>query len=763
MKHRPRPRKGQSEVVGGLIVLTLIFLFAVPVILNVYYANIKAGQEARLSVSQAVSKLNEKISVGPMNPNSPAAVQAGWQVAVWINNTGTTSVTLDKLYLVDISNNSIFAVFDLRYARPVNNTYIKHMFIDFEQGVRQGPPPAGEPIVLAPGQTLLIVFNESILPEAPNLVALVESDSGLLHPLVGGGAPKPIYPGRPSKAAAAGAWRGIFAPQSGFKLMGYDQIKKFSNIWVERPCYRFYWSGRSYGGWAISNDENHPPYYKVEFDEWGYPVYLETFLGTFDWDPDDTSLLRVDGWYGGSSGCRVRVTDWDTFFWDHSYGARKTWKAFTYSDMDFNGVKELTFFTYWIHYYGGYDWNPDSDGDGDLWYDSVVGMVQIARDISGVDFIKVSSKVIYDISILNSGAPSNPMKVFSFVIWKYYPEDNSWRIVQAKDFEFIDMGPKTFEVSAIFPVNRTGTYRVGVVFYDPYMKTYGGAFYEFMMGLEHIIVEYGVLNPLFVESPPLYIVAIPEPDLIGDIGEEDYALSHNLTDLDEAKVQAQADLLAKIKEELNYAGIAGYTVINTPEDFCNLLFTGEPPKFAVIYWLQGNVSVEEVAARGGCSLTPTDLKNYLRTNHWILVWPFGEPFGDRTLVTIFNSGVDILPEGNYTLNITRYGLDVRKDYYAYFLFNSVPFQYAVKFDNYNVLNASLIPQATFYANGTINESTTIFGTIAFWLDSGEGTGAIVLNPVHIDWDLTGDGVTPDTLAQQIVYSSAIAWTRLVSP
>ena len=794
MKLRARPRRGQSEVVGGLIVLTLLFLFAVPVILNVYYANIKAGQEARLGVAETLSKLNEKISIGPLDPNSPAAVQGGWQIGVWINNTGTTSVTLDKLYLVDYLNNTLFAVLDLRYARPDNNTYIRAMFIDFEQGAGQEPPPAGEPIVLGPGQTLLIIFNETLLPAAPYLVALVESDNGLLHPLVGGGAPKPIYPGRPSKLAGAGAWRGIFAPQSGFSLRGYDELTKTGIAYAWRPPLHVYPVDRygyltdiDYDYSFIYEDPNYPGLYMLDIgvDEtvWlrvvdpnggvdtykvksGYTIKVYGFVGTYDAGGNGYGTyfngyaFRVE--VLNTAGTVVYSAEWDepVMLDDDSI---------TRLDFDGNGIDELAVYSYLNGPNVDTKINIDADGDGSTYRDALAWTYMVARDISGIDFIKITVKINYYWTTVF--VPGNEpdwevrrLKVFAIVVWKYDPGENKWEVYQYKNFGYTSEKPVQFQQTAVFPVEYNGTYRVGVIFYDNY-RDFDYAFNtwtDFTLSLEHIIVEYGVHNPLFVESPPLYIIAIPDADLIGDIGEVDYALSHNLSDLDQAKVLAQADLLAKIKSELNYAGIAGYTIITNPQDFCNLLFSDQPPKYAVIYWLQGNVSMEDVALEAGCTLSSSDIKDYMETYHWILVWPFGEPFGDRTKVVLFNSGVTILPEGNYTLNITKQGLTVRKEYYAYFLFNSALFQYAVKFIDGDLLNASLIPEATFYANGTINESSTIFGTIAFWLDTGEGTGAIVLNPVHIDWDYTRDGVSPDTLAQQIVYASAIAWTRLVS-
>ena len=758
-------RRGQAEIIGGLIVLTLIFMFAVPIMLNAYYGAQRSAQASREAQLSLATGLNERLAVGPVPP-SELALRAGWIPGVWINNTGTTPVTLDKLYLINTYNNTIYAVIDLKTARPTNSEFISDMLLNpiVGQGVSQPLPPPGTPITLNPGDDLLIVFNQTkILGVAQFLIARVESASGILHPLLGGGGAgeQTLLGGRPGGGGAAAGgtgvlWRGIFAPQSGFKLIGFDQIVKFSNIWAERPCYRESWSGTSYYGWAISNDPDHPPYYMLEYYRYWSYRYLQAFLGTFDWSSSDTSRILVDGWYGGSSGCVVRQTDWSTIFWDHDYYLWDTsWKTFTYSDMDSNGVDELTFFTYWIHYYGGSDWNPDSDGDGDSWSDSVAGIVQIARDISGVDFIKMSVKVIYDISIYGSGSPSNVMKVFSLAVWKYYPDLDEWRIVQAKDFDFVDMGPKVFEASATFPVERNSTYRVGIVFYDPYIETYGGAYYEFMMGLEHVIVEYGVLNPLFRESPPLYLVAIPDSNIISGIGEEEYAAIHNET-LDQAKLDALSAIVSKLKEELNYAGIAGYTIIDSGQKLCELLFGPNKPKYAVVYWLQGAVDPADVASQAGCTMTDAELRDIMLDYHWVWVSPYGLPFGDPTKLSTFEGSYADLVLGPFNMTITRAGIEARREAYAFYLYNLLNFTYGVR----NYTDSVMIMNATFYM---ANLSTgKYFGTAALWLWTGSGFGGavLVLNPVHVDWDANGDGVIPETIVQQIVYSSIRAWSIL---
>ncbi len=764
MKHKKQykkktQRRGQSEIIGGLIVLTLLFAFAVPLMINTYYSTIKTNSQAQQAFQQLKTQYNEKILIQTLDPNNEAYIRAGWIPGVYINNTGTTQVTLTKLYLVNTYDNQIYTILDLRYARPDPITpLIKKMLINVTlPGTGQPPPPIGTPITLMPGESLLIVFNESILPVAPHLIVLVESARGVIHPIIGQGGAQPLYPGRPGEGGVGkeGAWRGIFAPQSGFLLIGADQIENFATIWGERPCYGVQ-GYVYYTGWAYDNDPDYPPFYRIEIDR--YNLILRGFLGTFDISSSNSNYVYLDGWYitdGYYQPCYYRYTSDGEYeiLNDNEYlldNGNYLQYFMTTGDMDRNGVNEVIFYTYWIHYYGGSDRNPDSDFDRDSWSDSIAMYVQASRDISGVDYIKISAKIIYDLAISGDGEPNIPLKVYSLAVWEY--DNGKWRLYSTKDFDFVNNGPKTFVVSGTFPVNRSKTYRVGVIFYDPIKETYSGAEYEFMMGLEHLIVEYGVLNPIFHESPPLYIVAINNETVISGLGEEDFALAYNLTDINEAKLKAQEVFLSKLREELNYAGIAGYTVITNASELQDLLFSENPPKYAIIIWLQGgNVSIHDVLP----SVDTDEVINRINTYHWVLVWPSETPMAGE--LSTYNTYLSASAPGMYTANITDKGIEVRTKVYAFYLFNSLTFKYQIKADPF-FESRIVIPDGVFYVNQT-ETGETYYGTAAFWVN-GTGTaagGAIVVNPVHIDWNVDGDGVTIDTAIQQTVYASLETW------
>ncbi|MCE4621679.1 MAG: hypothetical protein F7B95_04505, partial [Desulfurococcales archaeon] len=105
---RIRHRRGQAEVIGGLIVLTIIFMLALPIILNSFQSMQWTASQAKTELERQRLAYNEKIAVGGVNPNSELAVRAGWIPGVWINNTGTVEVTLKYLYLIDLYNNTIY-------------------------------------------------------------------------------------------------------------------------------------------------------------------------------------------------------------------------------------------------------------------------------------------------------------------------------------------------------------------------------------------------------------------------------------------------------------------------------------------------------------------------------------------------------------------------------------------------------------------------------------------------------------------------------
>ncbi len=777
-------------------------MFAVPILLTSYYNAEKSIATQRIASQERLSSYNERLSIGPVNPYNPLYQRAGWVPGVWINNTGTVPVTLAKLYLINIANNTIYAVLNLTDARPGTTPLISDMLLDVNPVTllpeKQLPPP-GTPITLQPGDTLLVAFNSTLIaPIAGSLVVRVESANGIMHPVAGGGAGQTLLspPQGAGGAGQAGAsWRGIYAPQSGFKLIGYDELVKEGSIEAWRPPIHVYtaeyswWYGLSpssidflesfiyddteYPGlyylYVVVNDEG--KYLVLEYNggrniiplESGYQIVVRGFVGTYDTGPEDQPATYINGY-----AFEVEVLD--------SYGntiidvgpyskvVLPTSTSVSETDFDENGVKELTVYSYLNGpAFAGSSIDVDADNDGSDLTDALVWTYMVARDISGVDFISITAKInYYWTDTFYGSCPTwnfRHLKIFSLAVWRYNPSTGSWVLYQRKDFTYTNNKPLQFQVTAFFPVDRNGTYRVGVIFYDNYRdwEGYGYECYkDFTYSLEYLLVEYGVVNPYFKESPPVYIVAIPDSSIISGIGEEEYAALHNVS-IDDAKVDAMNEILNLLKGELGYAGVTGYTVITSADELYKLLFVN-PPKYAIIYWLQGNVSIDSVL--GAYGVDTSTLRDYIYTYHWVWVWPYGNLSGIG--IDTLEGGYALLSSGPYMLNITPAGLAARSEAYAFYLYPQVNFTQAVEVGRGVNWSTVVVWNATFYADNA--SSPTLFGTAALWVYNPAslefGGGMVIYNPVHVDWNHSGDGAVPETVVQQIVYSSLRAWSIL---
>ncbi len=58
-----RQRRGQAEVVGGLIVLTLIFLIAIPLVMSLVQNAAETTRYASTKKLEAINVLNEKVTI----------------------------------------------------------------------------------------------------------------------------------------------------------------------------------------------------------------------------------------------------------------------------------------------------------------------------------------------------------------------------------------------------------------------------------------------------------------------------------------------------------------------------------------------------------------------------------------------------------------------------------------------------------------------------------------------------------------------------
>ncbi len=109
-------RKGQGEIIGGLIVVTVLLAILAPMLLGLVlgYSNTVSRAQSAALVNDLAA--NERVAVRGIPEGSPLAA-SGWFPGVEIINTGTIAVDLVTLYLIDTSTGQLYAAVDLTKAR----------------------------------------------------------------------------------------------------------------------------------------------------------------------------------------------------------------------------------------------------------------------------------------------------------------------------------------------------------------------------------------------------------------------------------------------------------------------------------------------------------------------------------------------------------------------------------------------------------------------------------------------------------------------
>jgi len=798
-----RIRRGQAEVIGGLFVLTLIFLIALPLVANYYNQTLTAVEDvARNNIMTSIAR-NERIVIQPLDPNNEDYLALGWIPGVFVVNAGTVEVDLTKVYLINTETNKIDYVIDLTTMRPADITpthVIKAIALNPSLATPDGEPlpPEGSPITLGPGDKLLLAFN-ILTPDI--YVVAIQSASGVLHP-VGGGGENTLVPtggtGTGTGLEGEGVYKGIFAPLSGFKMLTGEEIVEngFTQVW--RPLNHVNLL-IGYRATFIYDDEKYPGFYKVyvepsesgviytDFGDctvWsGWEVYIYGFIGTYYLFETATRFTTQNYVYIDGYAFAVEVYN-SLGGLECSLSVPLTYEAApdtTISLMDFdgNGINELTFYTRLNAPTTGDVGDVDVDGDGDAIVDVILWEYVVQRDIGNVDFIQVSGKInYYWTKIFWNSCPDTfrSLKIFSIVVWKFDEVTGKWRIYNWKDYFYVNDKPRQFQFFAVFPVERDGTYRVGIIFYDNYSMFYDPVLdrpdcaTEFTYALEYMTVEYGVINPLFEETPPIYIIAIPDPARISGIGEYDYANAYGITDINEAKLLAQQALLTILTDELKRVGIGAYTIIESDAELCNVLFPDliagnvmQPPKTAIIFWLQGDVDIQNLVDPTVCTITYDAVRSHVAQYNWVFVQATGTPFWNLSTnpelyFLQFNYGdIAVVPGGDAT--ITDGGVAARGRYALIALLNELPFQSRIQLST--LAKDYVIHNATFY----YNPDDDAYGHVAVLnVDPANPAymGAYILMHLHIDWDATGDGVDPLTLVQMAVGGGLEAWNYITT-
>ncbi|BAA79882.2 hypothetical protein APE_0898.1 [Aeropyrum pernix K1] len=276
---RGKARRGQAEVIGGLIIITILLVFLLPLALQSIRDVVDVGSKAREAEVRVDVKLKEELAIRGATQEEMGSTD--YWPAVWIENTGTVPVTLRYMFLLHKSTGEPLSIIDMSRARPGNPGMIKYMFLNpvmTSEGPKDGEPlpPTGEYISLAPGDKLLVVFDSTKLPASPFQIRIrVLSAEGVLHPKTGGYGQGDLVPQAPGEAGVSGEeggltgetiaiWKGAFTPYAGFKLIGGEELKSKGSLRAFIPQLVMDKDlGVTFESAAVYSDPDYPGLYKV--------------------------------------------------------------------------------------------------------------------------------------------------------------------------------------------------------------------------------------------------------------------------------------------------------------------------------------------------------------------------------------------------------------------------------------------------------------------------------------------------------------------
>lgn len=170
-------RRGQAEIIGGIIVFAVLVIVLIPFALNLLSSQGEAAKRHAEVGAYQMEKIGEKVSVTWLRRTDPRAP------ALWINNTGTIAVVVKYLLLVDTVRQEVLLVNLTGY-----------------QGGRYGPVESIEklrgsslvsvgrgPLQLSPGEAALVRMARDVEINTRTTSPLVFSERGVLHSTFGRG------------------------------------------------------------------------------------------------------------------------------------------------------------------------------------------------------------------------------------------------------------------------------------------------------------------------------------------------------------------------------------------------------------------------------------------------------------------------------------------------------------------------------------------------------------------------------------------------
>ncbi len=695
--------RGQSELIAGVIILSVIFTAVVPLMLRIQVSTI-SRQNAVLDKAKFLQlRAEEALSLGGV-PQTQENVRKGIFPGIWINNTGTVPVTLHTLVLIDKDTGKPQYLIDMsEIGKPWEiGSLIEWAVIN--PGTSREDLVKGEYPVLRPGDSLLIKLSLTAEEAGKYYFSVVTARGNVLpHSGVLAYVVPPATLG-----GGGGEWKGLFYPVSGFRMIGAEDILSHSSVVGERPL------GRADDGVVnnveysyIYDDYDHPGYYRVGYIlRTGEHVEYRGFIGTFYMGEDSQRgglYVYIDGYY-----IQKLVYDSDGHLIENETAPVKIYqypgKFATVEDYDENNVKELALDTI----------SGDADEDGNADDDVMLMRILVDKDITHADYIHISAKVVYDYYV-HVVQPTEQnyradLRIFYVAIYRY--TSKGWRFVHYKDMPFSAHGPRSFAFEATFPLNRSDIYRMAIILLDPYRSTVRD-YYEFYVGLEYLYAEWGINNPYLQNLPTIYLLALDNYTAGGIGGGNETEDLHKLTKL--------------VEDELMSVGASNYLVINNEELLNNLLLKN-PPKNAIIINLHGTQS----------PIDPSIVKDNIYNNGWIWVNIVGDPpVKPDNVILDSSSNVSATTGADWDGMVRKFSL--------YNLKESV-------WSNYSAIETGANPPSfVFYENASEKRAVS-----AAWK---YGEGYIIVNSLPpLDWEGEDPhGTNPTFDATLAAFTSLYIW------
>lgn len=171
-----KSRRGQAEIIGGLVVVLIVMIIMVPLMLHII-SDVQAAAERQKNIGAVhADRMAEKVIVhwlSPLDLRYPA---------FWLNNTGTVSVALKTLYFIDAKRGTLLYMVNLTEYEPREGGLIRGIVkYPGEYAIKE------QPVRLNPGEGALVYLNPDAGIDYRRVSIAALSERGVIHPIIGRG------------------------------------------------------------------------------------------------------------------------------------------------------------------------------------------------------------------------------------------------------------------------------------------------------------------------------------------------------------------------------------------------------------------------------------------------------------------------------------------------------------------------------------------------------------------------------------------------